>query len=211
MASTVTIQFTGGTTTYGGYYVGIYNGTAAGTPTDFICDDFLTEINGGQSWSANVGQTNTVSPGVLFSSAPTSEPFIESSSPFTEQQDYNMLGYLADEIFANPTGSGVAGYQFAIWVLNDYNSGAGAAWTTTTALGTPFEDTVVGDLQAAYNAVHDGTSVDLTVYTPQPTCDGQEFLTQGSVPEVPTGAMGTGIVLLMAGTGFLKRRRLLAR
>lgn len=61
-AGTVTIEFTQVNPhdgVYGGFYAGIYEGTVNGKSAQFICDDFLTDINNKQTWSA---YANTNSP-----------------------------------------------------------------------------------------------------------------------------------------------------
>jgi len=66
LAQTAVIQFhTVGTVgVYNGYYAGVYKGTVTingqTTNANFICDDFLTDINNGQSWDANINNSQGV-------------------------------------------------------------------------------------------------------------------------------------------------------
>jgi hypothetical protein len=213
-ASASTITFNSASVYAYNFGVGVYQGTVGdantndnAVPASFVCDDFWTDISAGQSWQATVGNTDPAV-GLLFS-APASEPFLEAHGPFTTQQDYDMVGYLANEIFANPTGPNVAAYSFAIWSVNDP-----AAYTAAQGVGGGFGSTVLSDMQAAYYATYNGHDpANLIVYTPTGctgyNCDAQEFLAQAPVPELPTGAMLSGLALL--GLAYSNARRKFAR
>jgi len=186
-ASTVTIQFNSAPQSYGGYGVGIYQGTVNGANALFVCDDFYTDISGGSTWQADVNSTDPVSSDVLFTGANVFFPFPIGGS-LTQQQDYNMIGYLANRIFADPTNaSGQWGYEsFALWTLND-----SAAWTS--AVNGGFSNDVLPYLHDAYNARN--TLTNDVVYTPVPGNAGQEFVSQ--TPEPP------GFTLVLTGIGLV--------
>lgn len=173
-----------------GFGVGLYNGTVNGVNALFICDDFFTDISGGQTWNANAGITDPVSPTVLFTGADVTLPF-PISGTVTTQEDYNMIGYLADQIFADANDSlGNWGIDnFALWSLNDSAAYANAV---SQGIGSNVESL----LSAAY--ANRNTPSDLIVYTPDPPCAGQEFLsTTAPVPEP------SGLSLMLIGGGIL--------
>jgi hypothetical protein len=176
-ASTVTITFGSASVFFGNVGVGIYSGQVNGVATDFICDDFYTDISDGQSWNANVGNTDPATGGLLFDPADPADVGAPLPGSITQQQDYNMIGYLADQIFADPVNSlGNWDYDsFAIWSLND-----SAAWTDAQSLN------ISGQVQALLISAYDNrnNSSSLTVYTPTPSIAGQEFLSlPTSTPE----------------------------
>ena len=144
--TTITFGSASGTN-YGGVYTGVYNGTlttttTAGsttTPELFICDDAKDEISNGQWWSANVfplSDVGTAGNG-FFSGSPS--PYtatadgIITSPPYTPQQIYNSVAWLADQIFRDPTGPNVNAQQYAIW---DLMAGPSLPWTGPSNTGS---------------------------------------------------------------------------
>ena len=191
-AGTVTITFNDATVGYGGFGVGLYQGTVNGGPaiTNFICDDFEHEIGSGDFWTATVGSTNPVSSTVRFEPpSAISNPALTGQN-LTQQEDYNMITYLAEQIFADPTDSnGNWGYlSWAIWSINSdaWNSSYSSYYTTQV-------QTFVTD---ALNH-KDTNNGNLIVYTP--TGDvGQEFLADAPEP-ASVVLFGTILALAMAG------------
>jgi len=198
-SGTVAIQFNSALgTNYGGEYTGIYYGTVNGTAASFVCDDFDDSIGNGQSWQANVGTSYPVSGTVQYNpNVPFFGTFAEDFD-LTQQQDYNAVSYLANQIFADPTGSQVNADSWAIWSLN-----SSVAFNDVAAGASAGDSTYLqawNDLFAAQRA-DNASNGSLYVYTPVPQGAGQEFLAQ--TPEPASMAL-FGTFLLMAGA-FLKR------
>lgn len=221
-ASADTITFTTGIQSDGSpFYVGIYVGTLNGVTTDFVCDDYLDEITGGEQWDATVHTADPYTGGGYFHGGNNiTNPFVTTAdsgeglnagNSITDEQLYNMIGYLTRQIFNDPTDSGHQwGYlSYAIWSLTD------DAWQSSFYTGN--EDAIEAYLSAAYAARN--TNPDLTIYTPTDcthnpsgSCGGvnvghgsnppQEFLT---TPEA-----GTPLLLGLAffGGSFLRKRLL---
>jgi hypothetical protein len=163
-----TLTFTGSTANgeYGPYSMSL-NGSTATTP--MICFSDNNWITGGESWTVQAYDINTISSlgGTFAGSAAT----------------YNELGYLANELFADPGNSDL---QLAIWSV----FGLSSPFTATTGSNT--------DLQNAINAVvNDGYVTSDIFYIPignLPQVNGttpQPFISQ--VPEP------SSLVLLATG------------
>ena len=193
---TITFQATDGVA-YGGDYVGIYLGTVNGGPgiTDFICDDFDHEISTGESWTATVGSTNPVTPNVRFGPADITNPDLIGQVS-TVQQDYNMITYLANQIYADPTNSkGDWGYlSWAIWSINS------DSWNS------PYYTIQVQAFETDALQHENDDNGDLTVYTPATGQPGQEFLADGPAAPEPPGLVLVGTALALA-TALLLRSR----
>jgi len=200
-ASTVTIQFTSASsydTTYANAYAGIYNGTVNGRSTEFVCDDFLTEISNGQSWSAyaNTNRLASNTEPVKFAPSTISNPLFTFGNPSyigtvsSQQQEYNMVSWLVEQIFGNPTDSGGqwGAYAGAIWSLTD------GAWNSPSYTASYGGLTAEGELVAAYSHRNDTNLPLYYVYTPNPLDAGQEFFSP--VPE-PATSLLLSIVLLV--------------
>jgi hypothetical protein len=200
-ATTVTIKFTGPETVggtpvaYGGFYVGIYKGTINGKSAQFVCDDFLSEISGGQSWSAIVGQTNLVSSTVKFNppSSFITNPLLIPYN-LNLQELYNMITYLSEKIITDPNPHADWGYEsWAIWSTTD------SAWSYHS--GLYYTSQVKAYVQDALNH-RDTFNGNLPVYTPNPTNSGQEFVGASEAGTTPLLVVAT-----LFGGLFLKRSR----
>ena len=200
VAGASTITFTSAPVSAYGFGVGLYYGTVDGVDALFVCDDFFTDIGGGQSWHANDGVTDPSSPTNMFTGAGAFLPF-PISGTLTTQQDYNMLGFLADKIFADPTDAGGQWGvdSFAIWSLND--SAAYTSYAQSQGIG----GAVSSLLSSAYANKNNPT--DLTVYTPDPWNTGQEFLSPAVATPEPPGfsLMFIGAACIVAGKFRHKR------
>jgi hypothetical protein len=177
--------------TYDSFYAGVYKGTINGKPADFICDDFLTEINYGQSWYAhdNTNKPVSVGPdGVRY--APSGNGIYHITNPFllsggnpivTQQEEYNMIAWLVGQIFSdtNNADHNWASLAGAIW------STADGAWNSNLpqyAVYTPFAATGCGQ-------------------SGHPSCNGQEFWAPA---QEPTVALLLGATFL--GVGLMGKR-----
>jgi len=190
-AGPVTIQFNSALgTNLGGVYTGIYYGTTNGVQTDFICDDFGDEIVGGQNWQANVGTNYPVSNTVQYGASTSTVPGL------TTKQDYNAIAYLAEQIFANPTGPEVNYDAWAIWELNSQ------AAANDVLNFDPADQAGVSSALNAALANDDHFNGSLYVYTPVPQGAGQEFLSR--TPE-PASVFLLGSALLWLSWGLRKR------
>ncbi len=213
-AGTVTITFTSASSydnTYDGFYAGIYNGYVNNTPAQFVCDDFLTEIGDGQMWSAYSNINNPVSSG------PTGVKYTGSTGGFpisnpqlvglglTQQQEYNMVTWLVQQIFNDPTNSkgdwGALGG--AIWAITD------GGWNNSDYTGTVYGSGAYS--MTAYDAVQNSlaymnaSSALYHVYTPTVYADGQEFFSPTSAAE-PSVALLLILSVALVGGWALKRR-----
>jgi hypothetical protein len=202
-------------------YAGIYDGTAGGAKTKFICDDFLSNIIGGQTWEATVNKSNPASSGVKFSPATITNPDLKMDETMfgalTQIQEYNMIGYLVEEIYADPINSSHnwADLNGAIWSITDgawADSAAQYACGTQSCESSQYTGINGGGTLSAKNAVADAYTYvvtdkhsvpDYTVYTPDPPAAAQEFF-------APTPEAGTPLLLGLAffGGSFLRRKLL---
>jgi hypothetical protein len=200
MAGTIdTITFKNATgVAYGNVYVGIYQGTIYNglttTITDFICDDFDHEIGSGDFWKAYVGSTSPVSSTVRFGPGDTTDPDLQN---LTRQEDYNMVAYLAEQIFADPndTSGNWGNLAWAIWSINSSEA-------YQSSYDTPLVQVFLTD---AFNA-RDTNNGNLIVYTPTGQL-GQEFLAQDPNPTPEPASMvlfGTALALALAWLGGKK-------
>ncbi len=184
--------------------MGFYQGTVNGGPavTDFICDDFDHDIYPGYSWNAVVGSTDPVSSNtVRFGPATITNPSL-TGLDLTQQEDYNMVTYLAEQIFADPNNSkGDWGYlAWAVWSLNT-EPNSPAAWNS------PYYTTQVQTFVTEALGHKDTNNGNLIVYTPTDGQPGQEFLALDPHPTPEPASVvlfGTALALLLAGLASKK-------
>ena len=191
-ANTVTITFQNINShddVYANAYAGIYEGKVNGTSAQFVCDDFLREIHNGDSWSAYVNSNNPVTTGptgVKFDLTNISNPDLTNSvdpdfigTVASQQEEYNMVAWLVDQIFDDPSNSSKdwGAYAGAIWSLTD------GAWNNasyTQAYGGGL--TAYEALSEAYSHRDDTDLEAFNVYTPDPLNAGQEFFSPAAEP-----------------------------
>jgi len=187
---------------YGDFYVGLYQGTVNGGPaiTDFICDDFTHDITDGNYWTAAVGSTNPVN-GATVRFGPndiTNPDLMLQGKPLvtTVQEDYNMLTYLADQIFADPHNSN-RDWGYLSWAIWSINSDAWNSSNYTTDVRAFVADALDHK---------DDNNGNLIVYTPTDGQPGQEFFGQDPVSE-PASMVLFGTFLALA-IGWLAGKKL---
>jgi len=237
---------------YDGYYGGLYQGTVNGVATNFVCDDFLTDINYGQSWNAYNNNSSSVgpgtggtqgggntagSPGTGVRYAPTAlynDDIYVISNPqlkglgLTQQQEYNMIGWLVGQIFSDPTNQqghwgSLAG---AIWSIADdgWNNGSGQFNSSYLSANCPSWAPNCGTTAQEYvqeALAHDNSASNFAIYTPEGYCtslgcinsanNGQEFWAQTPEPAAITLlAWGTLALALAPLVNRLRRKKLVA-
>jgi hypothetical protein len=98
----------------GGVYISPYVASIDGVSTYVICDDFMTDVWGDDTWKANEYSLSDVGP-----SGP--QKFTKPDwSPYTIEQEYDAAALLADDLIANMSNAALAGeYSFAIWTIFD--------------------------------------------------------------------------------------------
>jgi PEP-CTERM motif len=147
-----TLTFTGSTANgeYGPYSLSLNSGPA----TPMICFSDNNWITGGESWTVQAYNINTI--------ATLTGAFAGTTAT------YNELGYLANELFANPGNSDL---QLAIW--------------SVFGLSSPFTATPgsIQDVQAAINAVNGGYVTSDVFYIPIATNGNPLPLVNGTTPQ----------------------------
>ncbi|MGD1102095.1 MAG: hypothetical protein ABSA59_08505 [Terriglobia bacterium] len=207
LADTVNVTYTGpGGNNLGGVYVYPYNLSINGAPsTPAICDDFVDDIYGGESWTAKL---NTFS-------AVTSDSTLWGDNP----SGYEEATWLAAQLFHQtvpcPTGGNCqADINYAIWAIF-----YPAALGNLNSDPTNYANAVWWEGQAVANGQTGGLH-GFEILTPDPN-DGpgkggpQEFLYSSppvtpltppltpldptSTPEAPTSVLlGAGVLALLA-------------
>ena len=138
-----------GSNVMGGVYVGPYNFTVGGQSMQLVCDDFLSTVVNGESWTA------------VTSTYPSL-----SNVKFSGLVQYEEIGYLVQQMFANITNPAVVGYiSWAIWDVFSPGVSASDPYGTLTSA----QQTQIGSwLTKATNNYSTGNYSNLVVYTPVP-------------------------------------------
>jgi hypothetical protein len=198
-ADTLQLTGIGNGTNYGGVYDSPYDiSINGGTPSMLLsCDDFATEINVGDSWSALAENASAVDSGVKFSSG----PFYGGNSL---QTTYSAAAWLATQL-VTPAVMGNSNtqidYSLALWELFDPTLAGPITFGGSLSGPDGQVPDVMGQAFAAVAAGYTGSNV--TVYTPNPLDAGQEFL---DVAPVPLPASWPLLLSGMLGVGALCRR-----
>lgn len=217
-------------------YAGIYTGTIHGGPTvSFICDDFLSEIWTGDSWDANVTPSYSVGSNVKFLGGQSSGqyyilnpqlipggnpsyPLLPSlvTSALTQQEEYNMMGYLVGQMFTDASHGYYANWASeagAIWSIAD-GGWTSPSYVTIPSGGTETAQQFVADALGHYNDLSK-----FSIYTPiaslqdglhnctgpnQSQCDGQEFW--GPYQPTPEPTLAVLLSVTFLGVGLLGKR-----
>jgi len=147
-ANTLPVVFNnGGSNVMGGVYVGPYNLTVGGQSMQLVCDDFLSSVFPGETWNA------------VTSTYPTL-----SNVKFSGLVQYEEIGYLVQQMFANITNPTTVGYiSWAIWDIFDPGVSANDPYGTLTAT----QQTQINSwLTQATNNYSTGNYSNLVIYTP---------------------------------------------
>jgi hypothetical protein len=175
----------GGSNVMGGVYVGPYNLTVGGQSMQLVCDDFSSNVVAGETWNAVASTYPTLS-NVRFGS--------------NNLIQYEEIGYLVQQMFANITSPSTVGYiSWAIWDIFTPNASSADPYGTLTS----FQQGQINNwLTKAANNYSTGNYSNLMVYTPIPGSQvpvsagpPQEYIGfVVSAPEPPT--------LLLLGVGL---------
>lgn len=181
LAVAVNVQFInqGTSVPYHGVYAGYYNVKVDGVNTLALCDDFLTGISYGQSWTANEFTYADVAGG--------------ASTKFLDTQKYSQAGWLFGQTAA-VTPLVRAQMQGAIWNIMSPGS------VVMDPLAQGFYNQATS---GAYDT-YDWGGV-MKVLTPTPFMSGQEFLTPVPEPS-PALLFGSGLAVLMGVVGISRRK-----
>jgi hypothetical protein len=185
-----------GSNVMGGVYVGPYNFTVGGQSMQLVCDDFLSTVVNGETWNA------------VTSTYPSL-----SNVKFSGLVQYQEIGYLVQQMWANISNPSVVGYiSWAIWdVFSPGVSGSDPYGTLTSAQQTQINNW----LNQAMNNYSTGNYSNLIVYTPVPGSQlpanlgaPQEYI--GIVP-APEPATVLLLALGLVGLLILSRFRLVTK
>jgi hypothetical protein len=147
-ANTLPVVFNnGGSNAMGGVYVGPYNLTVGGQSMQLVCDDFLSTVVNGETWNA------------VTSTYPTL-----SNVKFSGLVQYEEIGYLVQQMFANITNPTVVGYiSWAVWDVFDPGVSSHDPYGTLTSTQ---QAQINSWLTQASNSYSTGNYSNLMVYTP---------------------------------------------
>jgi len=190
-AGTLQLTFQGASNYLGSYYVAPYQVAVSGTTYNLICDDANDNVSVGQNWNATTETLSNLS-GALFSGA----------SGLTQQQAYEVAGYLVSEINSS-SGTTAGEYQYALWDLFDpgfsNTSGTLPNGEPGADLSQAEQQAVNSYLTAAENSANYASTTalaydaNLVIYTPTPQSknEPQEYIGVGtpqavSMPEPMT-------------------------
>ena len=195
-ANTLPVVFNnGGSNVMGGVYVGPYNLTVGGQSMQLVCDDFLSTVIAGETWNA------------VTSTYPTL-----SNVKFSGLVQYEEIGYLVQQMFANITNPTTVGYiSWAIWDIFDPGVSSSDPYGTLTSS----QQTQINNwLIQAKNNYSTGNYSNLIIYTPVPGSQvpfgagsPQEYIGIVSAPEPATVLLlGFGLISLLILLGSKKMR-----
>ena len=210
-AQTVSMQLVNANANYvmGGVYTSPYGiSINGGSPTLLICDDFLTNISIGQTWTSQVTSLAALQAGTN----PAGTPKFGNNVT-----NYATAAVLAAELMGlgNLATETAGELSYAIWgvfdptlLTNNPSSGEGALTNAELTAAQNF----LKDAKAVVAAATVGGVINLskipylTIYTPDPLGASQEFLAV-SMPE-PASMVILGMDCLgMVGLALLLRRR----
>jgi hypothetical protein len=187
----------------GGVYTDPYSGTISGLGNvSMVCDDYIDHITFGESWQANALSFANI--------AGSSQPLFIGNA--NKADGYAAVGYLAEQIFSNPTAAQNDYISWAIWdimnpgVLNNLNGNTDPNWAADIATVRNLE------LTALANAGSLSNYSDLTLYTPDASNHAgwtddrpQEMIVK--TPEAPGFALlGLDMAGLIGLLAVLRRR-----
>lgn len=179
-AGTLQLTFQGASNYLGSYYVAPYQVAVGGTTYNLICDDANDNVSVGEQWNTTTETFSNLS-GALFSGA----------SGLTQQQAYEVAGYLVSEINSS-SGTTAGEYQYALWDLFDpgfsNTSGTLSNGEPGADLTAQEQNQVNNDLAAAEMSGNYGSTAalasdaNLVIYTPTPQGKGepQEYIGVGT-------------------------------
>lgn len=182
-----------------GVYIGPYYGSTPGLPTlDLICDDYLNEVNIGDTWTANF--TNVASGVVGGSMSTLAQTRWGQVYGNDAVSGYLRAIWLAKQFYTRPQ-SDWAGIHAAIWNIftpNSPTNWAGASsWLARANDAQDAGLTNADDLKYWY--------VVTDVQTRGGEGGKQEYLTYITPEPETLLLLGTGIAALVLFTGFVRR------
>jgi len=188
-------------------YISPYTALINGVSTPVICDDFVDEVQLGESWSATVSNVGALASNVKWATDP-------GVAGYNEQASYNEAAWLATQLLSPTTTSVQAGeISYAIWAVFDpidVKSWLSADLATTSAV---FGKTGYLAQASAFSTTNFSN---VLVYTPvagSQSCCGvpQEFLaltppTVGTPEASGVATLGVDFLGLMALVAVFRRR-----
>jgi hypothetical protein len=212
-SDTLTLKNTGAGYVMGGVYTSPYGVSINGspTPTLLICDDFLTNISIGQTWTA----TQTTLGALQVGTNPAGTPKFTGPN---EIYNYATAAVLASELLSlgNLASEAAGELSYAIWGIFDptlltANPASGEGHLTSPELSAA--QTYLANAQAVVNSATTGGVIDLNklptlaLYTPDPLGASQEFLSV-AMPEPGSIALLGFDLLGLAGMVVVVRRKM---